>query len=130
VGAVLDRGGFIYFARLNGLIIGTCALLKVEDAVFEIAKMAVTEAYRSLGIGKMLMSTVIRKAKDMNVHKLVLYSNTTLIAAVNMYFRFGFRMIPKTDFHNNRANIKMEKILSNETTPFSYESLEEYSMEI
>jgi hypothetical protein len=29
-----------------------------------------------------------------------------------MYSKFGFRIIPKTDFHNERANVKMEMILS------------------
>ena len=47
----------------------------------------------------------------MRVDRLILYSNTDLKIAVSMYAKFGFRIIPKTDFHNERANIKMEMIL-------------------
>jgi hypothetical protein len=44
----------------------------------------------------------------MESDRVMLYSNTDLKIAVNMYAKYGFRVIPKTDFHNERANIKME----------------------
>ena len=111
VESVIDKGGFIYFAKYNNEIVGTFALLKVDDNTYEIAKMAVTEIYQNRGIGKRLMDIAIQKAKDMNLEKIILYSNTNLATAVNMYFKYGFRVIPKSDFHNNRANIKMEMVL-------------------
>ncbi len=106
--AVIAAGGYIFFARLNNVIVGTCALMRVDPHVYELGKMAVDEAYRELGIGTLLMKSVIAKAKKMKLSKLVLYSNTRLHAAINMYIRFGFYMVPKTDFHNHRANVKME----------------------
>jgi N-acetylglutamate synthase-like GNAT family acetyltransferase len=108
VEAILEKGGYIFFARQNDTIVGTCALMKVEPLVYELGKMAVEESCRGLGIGTMLMKTVIAKAKKMKLRKLVLYSNTRLHAAINMYIRFGFYLVPKTDFHNHRANMKME----------------------
>ena len=45
-----------------------------------------------------------------NIHE-KLSKAGNLATAVNMYFKYGFRVIPKNDFHNNRANIKMEMIL-------------------
>ena len=101
----------IYFAKIGDEIVGTFAMIKVDNNTYEIAKMAVTEIYQNRGIGKMLMDIAIQKAKDMNLEKIILYSNTNLATAVNMYFKYGFRVIPKNDFHNNRANIKMELIL-------------------
>ena len=111
VESIIDKGGFIYFAKCNNEIIGTFALIKVNADTYEIAKMAVTEKYQNRGIGKMLMDIAIQKAKDMKSDSIILYSNTNLATAVNMYFKYGFRVIPKSDFHNNRANIKMEMIL-------------------
>jgi ribosomal protein S18 acetylase RimI-like enzyme len=111
VESVIDKGGFIYFAKYNNEIVGTFALIKVDDNIYEIAKMAVTESYQKRGIGKRLMDIAIQKAKDMNLEKIILYSHTNLATAVNMYFKYGFRVIPKSDFHNNRANIKMEMVL-------------------
>lgn len=105
---VIGQGGFIFFARIGGAIVGTCAMLKVNDTVYEIAKMSVHERYRGLGIGNLLMKKAIGQARKMKLHKLVLYSNTKLHVALNMYIKFGFYMVPKTDFHNHRANLKME----------------------
>jgi len=106
--SIIDKGGYIYFAKADIEIIGTFALIKVDDKTYEIAKMAVTEKYQHQGIGKKLMDFAIQKAKGLNAELVILYSNTELKIAVNMYAKFGFQVIPKTDFHNERANIKME----------------------
>ena len=101
VESIIDKGGLIYFAKINNEIVGTFALIKVDTNTYEIAKMAVTEIYQNRGIGKTLMDIAIQRAKDMDLEKIILYSNTNLATAVNMYFKYGFRVIPKSDFHNN-----------------------------
>jgi N-acetylglutamate synthase-like GNAT family acetyltransferase len=111
VEAIIEKGGYINFAKVDDEIVGTVAMIKIDEYTYEIAKMAVTEKYQNLGIGKKLMEYVFKKARDMKIDRLILYSNTDLKAAVSMYSKFGFRIIPKTDFHNERANVKMEMIL-------------------
>jgi len=111
VEAIIEKGGYINFAKVDDEIVGTIAMIKIDEYTYEIAKMAVTEKYQNLGIGKKLMEYVFKKARDMKIDRLILYSNTDLKAAVSMYSKFGFRIIPKTDFHNERANVKMEMIL-------------------
>jgi N-acetylglutamate synthase-like GNAT family acetyltransferase len=106
--SIISKGGYIFFAKSHKLIVGTFALVKVDEQTYEIAKMAVTEAFQNRGIGKMLLNVAIQKAKALDSSRIILYSNTNLATAVNMYFKYGFRVIPKNDFHNNRANIKME----------------------
>lgn len=108
--AVIDPGGYIYFAKLDDEVVGTFAIMKVDEMTYEFAKMAVAESHQNKGIGKMLLNVAIHKARELKLERLVLYSNTFLASAVNLYRRFGFTEIPKTDFHNNRANIKMEKV--------------------
>lgn len=52
---IIDKEGLIYYARFNNDIVGTVSLLKVENDVYELAKMAVTDKAQGLGIGNMLM---------------------------------------------------------------------------
>jgi hypothetical protein len=40
---IIDEGGEIFFAKLDNIIVGTCALLKIDENTFELAKMAVTK---------------------------------------------------------------------------------------
>jgi DNA-binding MarR family transcriptional regulator/N-acetylglutamate synthase-like GNAT family acetyltransferase len=109
--AILSKGGYIFFAKHQSQIIGTFALIKVDDTCYELAKMAVASAYQNRGVGRKLLDHAIQKAKSLKLKRLILYSNTLLAPAINMYFQYGFKVIPKTDAHNKRANIKMEKVL-------------------
>ena len=70
---IIDKGGFIFYAKLNDVIIGTASLLKKSDLVYEIGKMAVTESAQGLGIGKLLLEHCIQVAKQKGIHKLILY---------------------------------------------------------
>jgi ribosomal protein S18 acetylase RimI-like enzyme len=109
---IIDKGGFIYFALDDDKVIGTASLLKVSDEEYELAKMAVTEKYKSAGIGKMLMEHCIEEAKKLNAKKLVLVSNTKLDAAIHIYRKYGFVEIPlPKEIHYERGNIMMEKML-------------------
>ena len=108
---IIDKGGYIYFSKWKNEIVGTYALIKHDKNVFEIAKMAVTESFQGKGIGKKMLEHAIGKAHKMKLKKIILYSNTNLTTALNLYINKGFRVIPKDDYHNERANIKMELIL-------------------
>ena len=109
---IIDKGGHIFFATFEDQIVGTSSLIKVNDTEYELAKMAVTEKYKGKGIGKNLLECCVEKAKDLGATKLILYSNTKLLSAINLYTKFGFKEIPMpTDVHYERANIMMEKYL-------------------
>ena len=110
--AIVKNGGFIYFAKVGRTVVGTYAMIKVDAKTYELAKMAVSEPYQRQGIGTRLLDHAIEKASALKLHRLVLYSNTRLGPAINLYFRKGFRVISMEDYHNERANIKMELILS------------------
>lgn len=111
---ILDKGGFIFFAKYGAEIVGTCALIKVNDRTFELAKMAVNEKYQNLGIGKLLMEKSIQKAKEMYQEKLELYTNAALTKALDIYRKYGFRVVPLDNHPTKRANIKMELTLNPE----------------
>jgi ribosomal protein S18 acetylase RimI-like enzyme len=109
---ILDKGGEIFFALDDDAVIGTASLLKVNNEEYELAKMAVTEKYKGLGIGKMLMEHCIDEAKKLDAKKLTLVSNTKLDAAIHVYRKYGFVEIPlPKEIHYERGNIMMEKML-------------------
>lgn len=43
---IINPGGIIFFAKEDETIIGTVALMKIENGVFELTKMAVTRVPR------------------------------------------------------------------------------------
>ena len=108
---IIDKQGLIFYAKHNGVIVGTASLLKVEDDVFELGKMAVSEKAQGLGIGKLLIDHCIKIAQQNGIAKLVLYSNKSLKPAIHLYEKYGFTEVPLEVGHYGRANIKMEKAL-------------------
>ncbi len=79
---ILDKGGHIFFAKYEEEIAGTCALMKLTNGDFELAKMAVDEKFRGKKIGHVLLEAAISKASAMGLSKIFLYSNTKLQPAI------------------------------------------------
>jgi ribosomal protein S18 acetylase RimI-like enzyme len=111
-GEIINKGGFIFYAKLANQIVGTVSLIKKADNIFELSKMAVSENAKGKGIGKILIEHCLKFAKEHNFNKLILYSNTKLESAIHLYFKYGFYEIELEKGIYDRANIKMEKILS------------------
>lgn len=94
VGYILQPGGHIFMAVLDGTPIGCCALIADGPGTFEVAKMAVDETYRGKGIGRQLLAYTIAQAKTLGATTLHLASNSKLANAVHLYEALGFRHIP------------------------------------
>ncbi|MGJ8667064.1 MAG: GNAT family N-acetyltransferase [Patiriisocius sp.] len=105
---ILDTGGLIFFAIENEQVLGTVALLKRGNGIFELTKMAVLPSARGKRIGHQLMQYCIDVATKNNFKGLYLYSNTLLENAIHIYRKFGFVevSIPE-DNPYERSNIKM-----------------------
>jgi N-acetylglutamate synthase-like GNAT family acetyltransferase len=108
---IIDKGGFIFYAKLNDTIVGTVSLLKTDSSTFELSKMAVTDVVQGLGVGKKMMEYCIDFAKNNDIKKLYLYSNRSLLSAIHLYKKYGFEEIPLESGIYERADIKMEKII-------------------
>lgn len=108
-GEIIDKGGYICFAVLDGNVIGTAALLKIDADTFELAKMGVLKQARGNKAGLLLARHCIQKAKDLHAKKVILMSNTTLKPAINLYEKLGFRVThlgPHPKY--KRSDIQME----------------------
>lgn len=88
---IIEKGGFVLFARLGGHVVGTTAVLKINGKTYEIAKMAVTEKAQGKQVGRKLTQEAIARAAGRGAEKLILKTDNRLRAAVNLYRSFGFR---------------------------------------
>ncbi|WP_207632929.1 GNAT family N-acetyltransferase [Foetidibacter luteolus] len=108
VATILDTGGFIYLAQLNGEIVGSAALINEHAGIYELAKMAVGPAHHGKGISKLLLEKCLEAAKNVGAVKIILYSNSQLKAALKLYEKYGFTYVPVTGSPFETADIKME----------------------
>ena len=106
--SVIDKGGFIFFAKVGDDIAGTFALMRKEDGVFELSKMAVSERFQGKKIGNFLLEFCLAKARELGAKKIVLFSNTILGPAIHLYRKYGFIEVPLENSEYKRSNIKME----------------------
>jgi len=106
---ILDKGGYILFAKLGDRIIGACALKKEPGGVYELTKMGVDADVQGKGVGKKLMQAVIEKFKTLNGKQLYLETNSILHTAIRLYKRHNFidQGGPKPDTVYDRADVYM-----------------------
>ena len=105
---IIDKGGFIFFATADEEIAGTFALIKIDEAEYELSKMAVDERFQGNKIGNKMLEFCMNELKQLKATKLILFSNTILQPAIHLYRKYGFTEIPVGNSEYNRANIKME----------------------
>lgn len=93
---VIERGGMILMATIDGQRVGCCALLRINEDEFEVAKMAVASECQGRGIGRRLLHAAIEDARRMRAHRLYLETNHMLKPAIQLYESFGFRHLDPT----------------------------------
>lgn len=116
--AVVDAGGAVLIARDGEARIGCVALLPHGPGVAELAKMTVAQDRRGTGLGRALITAAIEAARSMGFSRLVLESNTALVAAVRLYESVGFEHVPadrREPSPYERADVFMDLDLTPET---------------
>ena len=93
---ILRRGGCVLFARQDGAVVGTCALLRHPSGHYELAKMAVAPEARGRGIGTALTEAIVARARAAGADALYLHTSLKLKAAARLYRRFGFRRVGRS----------------------------------
>lgn len=107
---IMDKGGFIFVATYKDNPVGVCALCKMDSPEYdyELAKLAVSPAAQGKGIGTLLCSAVIAKAKALGAKTLFLESNTLLEPAIRTYRKLGFKELAEYHPAYERGDIQME----------------------
>jgi len=104
---ILDRGGAIFIALLDGEPVGTTALVRMDRGGFELAKMAVTPGARGHGIGRLLGKAAINEARRRGAREVYLESNRSLESAIALYRKLGFKEVDRGASPYARCNIQM-----------------------
>lgn len=108
---ILEKGGVILIALYQDKPVGTCALIKINDEHYELAKMTVSPEVRGKHIGEKIGQATLERAKLIGAKRVYLESNSTLKPAINLYKKLGFVEVEKQPSSYQRCNIQMEKIL-------------------
>ena len=111
---ILDLGGRIFFATAGERCVGCCALIRLGDKEFEVAKMAVEPSYQRAGIGRKLLHAAIEEGRNAGAQRFYLETNHVLTPAIRLYESLGFKHIPENRVVPSayeRADVYMELIL-------------------
>ena len=108
---ILQGGGHILLAKIETDIVGTVAMVRVAAGVWELAKMAVDEAFQGRQIGHRLGEAAIAWARQQQGREIFLESNRRLTTALALYQRLGFQEVPLQETPYARADIKMSMLL-------------------
>lgn len=106
--AIIAPGGEIFFVIADGEPLGTCAVMPLGPATYELAKMAVSPRARGRGYGDLLLEAAIEFSREAGAETLMLVSNSRLAAAQRLYHKHGFRRVPVSDAHRyERVDVQM-----------------------
>ena len=106
--AILDKGGMIFFAQLDHEIVGTASLKPIGDNTYELMKLAVNKNNQGQGIGRLLVEHCLKKARELQVKKIMLESSTKLVGAIRLYKKLGFQEVKTTDYQYTLSDFRME----------------------
>jgi N-acetylglutamate synthase-like GNAT family acetyltransferase len=106
---IIEPGGAIIFAQLDGEIVGTVALKPENPDLYELTKMGVLPQVRGRQVGLKLGQAILEKAREMKIPKVFLDSNKKLKPALNLYRKLGFEEVGVEDESAYvRCDIRME----------------------
>lgn len=109
---IIEPGGTIFLAQLDGAIVGTAAMVKRSDGVYELSKMSVEEGLQGKGVGRALLNASIDWARDQQAREVVLETNTVLKPAIHLYESVGFKAYEDESLsHYERVNLRMRKVV-------------------
>lgn len=104
---IIAPGGHILIAELGDEVVGTCALVREDEGVYELAKMTVSESARGLGVGRALGEAAIAHARAVGARRIELLTNSALAPAISLYHSLGFVDVPVGTSEFVRADVRM-----------------------
>ena len=84
--------GVFYTGMMDGKIVGTSAVRRIDDDRCEIKRIYVKKEYRGKGYGKMLFLYALEFGKE-NYHVVELKTDSSLDIAIGMYLKYGFSVV-------------------------------------
>ena len=86
-----STNGYFGLVELDGEIVATFGLHKVNATTCELRKMYCLPSQRGKGLGKNIMVFALSKAKKLGYKRIILETASILKEAIALYERFGFK---------------------------------------
>lgn len=104
------NNGDFWLALDNDEVIGTIALLTIDEHNASIRKMFVNQAYRGSGVAQQLMETLLASAKSHQVQVIYLGTVSRLQSAIRFYEKHGFAHITKQQLPGTFPLVKVDDV--------------------
>jgi GNAT superfamily N-acetyltransferase len=91
LGHYISSGQAFIIAEMDGVVVGTGALISEAAQIGRIVRMSVGREMRRQGIARALMARLIEIARERGYNRLVLETNIGWEDAIGFYQRCGFR---------------------------------------
>ena len=123
VGGEENRAEYILYNQLDDLHnvivaydddipVGSVSFKKYDDECAEVKRVFVKEEYRNKGIANELMELLENTAREQGYRYLILESGAPLVAAMALYRKIGYKVIPNYGQYREMPNsICMKKEL-------------------
>jgi GNAT superfamily N-acetyltransferase len=93
---LLESGGRLYLAEVDGTAVGVGGLKLLDDDIGEIKRMYVRPEVRGLGVGRAIVERLIGDARELGCSTIVLESASFMHAAHALYRSVGF--VPSSSY--------------------------------